>query len=284
MTVLFPRSDTFTIQLRLYHANKTHYPTDVGHLLNSLMPSKSSYWVPVVVHQDPALHYTDIQYGVKGYPFFTNFWEEYRKKFTAVWGRYYDDRYQEDRMFCDTGDQIWKSTVEGTDYSDDDDIYNYSRPCVYGFDQITIRWKTDVKPPDLGFAVKTELPIWTIPINGHYYAANDRSYTMLDVDPARAVDTPTTSTIDNQGLYFSETPDWPVPSVTQPLDAHRADIEAVELHWQGRRVRLMKPALDKRNPEQWIWRQWYLDHWDNCVDEQWLAFDKQQFPAYIQLT
>ncbi|MCU0465501.1 MAG: hypothetical protein MUF38_13145, partial [Anaerolineae bacterium] len=83
MTVFFPRSDTFTIQLRLYHANQRYYLADAGDLLNSLMPSKTSYWVPLVIHQDPALHYTDIQYGVKGYPFFTDFWEEYRKKFKA---------------------------------------------------------------------------------------------------------------------------------------------------------------------------------------------------------
>lgn len=249
-----------TLQLRLFHRSH-HLVQDVGMLLNSLFREREwSHYVPVVLKQNPILGYTDIQYGIKWGALIEEIMEEYDRFFRAAWTRFNFDGQSPDTIFSHT-----------------DMGESQSVTCYYGFDHLTVRWHEGFKPPDLGFPTEKHNQVWSIPLKGRYTAYNSRCDLSLDRRPL--MNTPTTAVHECGGEMMDVWKDCfhYVPSLAQ-FEDYKPHLEALEFRWNGRLVRVMQPKMSSfREKREFYWGQWYLDHWDNCVDEAWLAFNGLTF-------
>ncbi|MCU0463941.1 MAG: hypothetical protein MUF38_05180 [Anaerolineae bacterium] len=248
-----------TFQLRLFHRSH-HLVQDIGRWLNILFfDAGRSHFVPVVLKQNPTLGYTDIQYGRKYGVSIDEMMNQYNRFFSAAWVRYTNDLTYMDAIFSYTDMGESKAVV-----------------CYYGFDHLTVRWHEGFNPPDLGFPTQTHSRVWSIPLKGRYSACNNRDYFNHHKPYITTPTTPASEMGEDRGEvwkdYFHD-----VPSLAQ-FDDYKPNIEALEFRWNGRLVRVMQPKLSRFSEKrEFEWSQWYLDHWDNCVDEAWLAFNGLTF-------
>ncbi len=173
---------------------------------------------------------------------------------------------------------VWIRWVPGIDSDVFDRIYHLDwtgaseeRKCRYGYDLIRLAWNEEA----LGLASDT---IVEIPCQGSYLARNSRhEYDGWETMPGL------TTPIFSQGRsnwenFLSEfqmivpaTFSSFLPAMDQP-----GYVAQVQFLWQGRPVlclKKMKPFSFLRQVLTDQWEFFFLDDWDNCLDEEWLIWN-----------
>ncbi len=207
-----------------------------------------SYCVPTWTYDDYPRGRIYAQHGEKWSPTgVSDAWERYGRFLEAIWFRWYDSGGNYDAISVYTAGGVAPGMW-----------------CRYGFDKVRVRGGDE-----LGRSLSPSVwwpdgpGAWAADIQGSYLAANDRC-TFKDDHPKLP-----SRTTPVQGLHLGPGKlgwaDDELPAIMSPLEpAILAYGTAVEFQWRGRATRVYQRREDR-------WWVYYLDDWDNCVADGWLA-------------
>lgn len=263
-------SNIITEQTRLYFCpGVTMTPREVETLLERILSERGSYWVPVRYELVDVSH-IDFQYGSGKAAGVHNLDEGELVQFEEIWVRVADEGSDYDAIYG------W-SPARGDEYHDG---YPRKRPCRYAFDQIDVVLREKQRRTWLPGG----LPWETIPggfrarCSGSYLTLNER--TNMDLGPRARLGT-TEKPAD--GFSSPSTPVWNLEmpllasvqaEMAQFLEVAQPGLVCVELRYAGRVVHRAAWGAEPHEGKDLVWQHRSRDHWDNCVDPEFVRARK----------
>ncbi|GAA4504238.1 hypothetical protein GCM10023191_058210 [Actinoallomurus oryzae] len=257
-------SNIFTDFVRVYAQPRRHITmVEAQWIAWTLLGPGGSYWVPVHIRCGPEGRYADIQYGSGKSSGIVDFCEDHVGywRYSTIWCRHFNEGGDQDVIW-------WEDVNDGP-----------RRFCRYGFDEVRVT-TVDGRPPAVPEAPwrRHRDGSWWLEVAGSYRTGNDRSDdvgpcatpTMDPPVPDPAVlplPTPTTPTVGG------EEPTGVDPPWLASLTAGESTAVSVEYHWRGRLVhRASFQVMERYYETTPDWHHRSADHWDNCLDPDFLRF------------
>lgn len=262
-------SNIYTEHARLYfRPGMTLDGTEMESLLERILGERGSYWVPVWYENAWPSH-VDFQVGSGKSAGVHNFEPEDLTAFEEIWVRFAD---------------------EGSDY---DVIYEWAparqedlfcgnrrrRTCMYAFDEVRVFLRNAPRRAWL-----PEGPAWKVisggfaaKCSGRYSALNERAD--MEIGPcaqlgmeqsAGGFPTPSTPYYGSGRRILVQGP----PQIDRLLELGQHGIDHVDLLYAGRIVHRTEWHVDEEEFRGTYWRDRCADHWDNCVDEEFVRLRK----------
>jgi len=257
----------YTEQARLYlRPGVTMTPRDVELLLDRLLDGRGSFWVPLWYDLSLPSH-IDLQFGSGRSAGFRSVDAETLSKFEQIWVRITGPWADEDYI------SHWAPKPGDTTL----DKYVQNRPCCYAFDEVSIVLRDNPREMWLpeGLTWEKTPGGFRASCAGSYLALNDRYDMAIGPDARLDCDKRTPGELETPTTACHETDSRISLNEVTGIDdffyeGHEA-IQRVDLLHAGRIVhRAEWGRLSDPSTEEHGWLHRAADHWDNCIDEEFL--------------
>lgn len=263
-------SNIYTEHARLYfRPGITTTPREMEILLERVLGERGSYWVPVWYELSWPSH-VDFQYGSGKGAGLYNLDPEDLELFEDIWVRFADEGSDQDVIYE-------RFVPSETSLRDE---WSPRRFCHYAFDEVHVITQPSYRrlwlPEDLSW--DTMPGGFRAAFGGKYLALNERAD--MEIGPGarlRPIDgnpegfpTPSTPHHGNRAPTFLDAPETFIKLLMQG----QPSVERIDLLYRGRIVHRATWHTDEEDFRGTYWRHRCADHWDNCVDEEFVRSHK----------